>query len=215
VFAALLVLGALGLGLGLFFRPPLSRPATLEGLTLTVRRDQIDDRKFAWPLVRNGKEEVPRSLDPLGPKDDFRLDGRLDRPAPWYLLWFDTRGAVTVAASPPAPQADVRYPERIDRMQAADPADPHGVHLLVLVVGPSPADQGRDLLAQNLRDVGRPPQALPQPWAVPLRPRGPGEESETAPGPSAANYLETIAARLPAGLRPVHAVFLRTWKPQG
>lgn len=221
--AAALLLGALGLG-GVW--PVLSHlkraealvpdaPAVLREMCLTIRRNADDDDKVSWELVKDGVEQLPRLPDPLGPQDDFGLKGRFERPTSWYLLWFDTQGDVLVAAQSPGPRAEVRYPAREDRLMGVNRTDPPGVHLLMLVAGALPPGNGAELLEKNLHGIGKPPAALPQLWAAPIHVRGPGEETPTAHTTSPRVYLRTVAARLPEGVRPVHAIFLKTGKPNG
>jgi serine/threonine protein kinase len=184
------------------------QPAVLKQMTLYVRRGN-DQEVYFKKLITDSREQDPEPIQPpLGPKDDFQLVGAFDRPTFWYLLWFDTRGRVTVAAKSDRPQAEVEYP--IGEMVSVDEADPAGVHVLVLAAGTVPAEEGAALLERRLQGVGQPPRQLPQRWAVQLR--GPGG---TRPAPSnlhLSKYLQAIEDRMPPGLEMVHMLFLQTTK---
>jgi serine/threonine protein kinase len=206
---------ALALGSAALFvaRPELRTPApALEELRFTVRRDNDDGKLYYRDLVRGGAGQEPDPIDPAVhvPRDDFRLAGRFTQPTCWYVVWIDTAGRVKVEGHSEGSQAEVRYPSRADRMMAVDPADPPGVHLLVLVAGAVSAPEGGDRLAERLAGVGPPPQAMPKRWAAQFR--GAGGERPAPPDPESSGYLRAIEERMPAGLQPMYYLFLPTVK---
>jgi hypothetical protein len=180
-------------------------PLSLENLRLYVLR-KGDNTPLYRDLVSKGAEQDLEPLaPPLRPVDQFRLVGQLNRPAYWYLVWIDTGGAVTVPVHSEGKQTAVRYPTREDLWANVDPDDPPGVHLLLLVAGSIAPDQGKPQLEAQLKGVGRPPPVLPRRWSVVVR----GAREKLGPGivlPS--DYLQAVETRLPAGLEPVHGLFL-------
>jgi serine/threonine protein kinase len=184
----------------------------VDQLRLTVRRGENNKASFYRDLVSHGVEEDPDPIDPPlhVPRDDFRLAGRLTRAAFWYLLWIDTSGKVSLPFQSDGKQDEIHVPAQADKMLSIDPADPAGIHLLVLVAGSVPPAAGGELLAERLRTVGRPPQNIPKHWSA--QPRGPGAEREAPAASDPSDYLSSIQERMPPGLAPVHVLFLRTEK---
>src|SRR5262249_31454676 len=126
----------------------------------------------------------------------------------WYLLWFDTTGLVEVVAHAETPQVGVQYPSRDDAMQSVNPADPPGVHLLVLAPGVATPEASVARLARRFEGVGKPPRQLPKRWSQHLR--GAGVERCLPGALLPAHYLQGIKDRLPQGLQPVQVIFLQT-----
>jgi hypothetical protein len=224
--AVLLISCAAGLVLGLSLfalrqggAQQLPSPV-LKEMTIHVRRGGDNDRIAPYQLLVKGQEKIP-SIEPLGPKDDFKLSGEFDRPTYWYLLWIDTNGMTTIAALSEIPEARVEYPKANDMVEA-DPADPAGVHVLMLVAGTALSAEAVQQLERKLserRGPGRqnpvlgnkPPAQMPTRWALVVR--GPGS---TNPGPAGGldwdEYLQHIQAKMPPGVEPAYVVFLQTKK---
>jgi hypothetical protein len=183
----------------------------VKDMTFYVRRGGNSDHIYQKKLVANGLEQEIEPIDPLlAPEDDFKLVGAFTRPTYWYLLWFDTAGLIGVVAHAETPQVGVQYPSRVDAMQSVNPADPPGVHLLVLAAGAAPPEMGVAALARRFDDVGKPPAQLPKRWSLQLR--GAGGERSLSGNLLPAQYLQVIQARLPPGLQPVQVIFLQTKK---
>jgi hypothetical protein len=166
-------------------------------------------------LITGGNEKQVLPVAALGPDDGFRLEGRLNRPANWYLLWFDPSGQPPTVIPSERPQTEVEYPPRDDEDPARKgwpkvvqihPNDPPGVHLLLLLVDPESSVNLTDLLQERLNQVGKPPQELPARWAVRLRTPG-STVRLTTRLPS--DYLREVTQRLPKGLQPIQAVFFQ------
>jgi serine/threonine protein kinase len=208
-----------GMALRHWLRPPAPSPVledkqdppelspVLKDWTIKIRRERDDQQHFKRELVIDGKDQDPEPIwPPLGPRDDFQLVGAFERPTFWYVLWFDTRGQVTVAASAAEAQAKVEYPR--EKYVAVDAADPPGVHVLVLAAGTVSPREGVKALASQLQGMGRPPPEPPQRWA--LQPdRGPGATSP-APVHLPSQYIKAIQDRLPHGLELAYVIFLQT-----
>jgi len=178
----------------------------VKNLRFVVRRQGDDQQLFYQDLVTEDLKAEPEPIDPpLMPKDDFKLKGRLNRPASWALLWFDTAGKVGVVAQADKLEETVEYPVRPDRMVSVDPADPAGIHLLLLVASDAvPVETVA--LADPLQGVSVRLSALPKRWSVQLR--GPGEEHAVQPSLEIAEFLRSVRSRLPAGWEPVYLVLL-------
>jgi serine/threonine protein kinase len=188
---------------------------TVTGLTdlrIAVRRERDDNRIARFQLVNGRQQGAVQPIDPpLGPKDDFRLSGEFEQPKYWYLLWFDTKGVMTLAAKSAEPQQRVQYPER-SKMMSVDPKDPPGVHVLVLASGRLPLREAGPTLQERFKDfTTKPPARLPERWSVHLR--GPGEERSTHDTEADwQKHLRAITERLPPSLDSVQAIFLQTRK---
>jgi serine/threonine protein kinase len=204
VAAALAALG----GLVLFLTWPHAPSLALKELRFTVRRSNDDKQLFYLDLVREGASQEPEPIDPplRAAVDDFRLIGQLTRPAYWYVLWIDTAGTVKVEGLSQGAQAEVRYPSRADRMVRVSPADPPGVHLLLLVAGSISSPDAEGQLEGRLQDIGPPPFAVPRRWHCQLR--GAGGERLAPPDDAFSGYLEGIEKRMPAGLYAMHYLLL-------
>jgi hypothetical protein len=178
----------------------------VKALRLIVRRQGDDGQVFYQDLVTEDLRADPEPIDPpLGPRDDFKLKGRLDRPSAWALLWFDTAGKVSVVAREDQPREAMEYPVRADRMVSVDPADPSGIHLLLFVAGgETPAE--KVALEGPLQGLRPQLSALPKRWSLQLR--GPGAEQEAPPSLGVAEFLHSVRSRLPAGWEPVHLILL-------
>jgi serine/threonine-protein kinase len=178
--------------------PAAEQVPALTRLDLLVQRR--GQKPVGYPLVSGGRDEPLDVLDPLRPKDLVRLEGRLAEPAPWYLVWIDTAGGVSVQGRSPGPQADIDVPSQNNTMLPLSADDPAGVHLLVLVAGPLPA--GEERLTQQLAGLGPPPAvASSESWVRPLRaPGAPVVVGQVSPSV----YLRDLRARLPAGLHVLY-----------
>jgi serine/threonine protein kinase len=206
VAASLAAIGGLVLFLT-WYQPPLA----LKALSLTVRRSNNDKETFKCNLVGEGAAEEPEPIDPpLRALDDFRLAGQLTRPAHWYIVWVDTAGRVKVAGRSQGREAEVGYPRSAKAKMSVDPADPPGIHLLVLVAGSVSLPDAEGQLEERLRDIGPPPVVVPRRWACQLR--GAGGERPAPPDDAFAEYLEGIEQRMPAGLYAMHYLLLPTVK---
>ena len=129
--------------------------AVLKDMTFYVRRGGNSAHIYQKKLVANGLEQEIEPIDPpLAPEDDFKLVGAFTQPTYWYLLWFDTAGLVEIVAHAETPQVGVQYPSRADAMQSVNPADPPGVHLLVLAAGAAAAEARVAALARGFEGVG-------------------------------------------------------------
>jgi serine/threonine protein kinase len=211
VAVALLVGILAGALLWLFSSSPV--PA-LQAFELLVRHDANDEDKTAYVLVANGREVSSQHLRESFQReqekpDDFRLDGRLDRPTYWYLLWLNPEGQITLAEHAEKKQLEVHYRARAADLVPITLNDSIGIHLLVLVAGDRAPEEAEELLLQRLADVGRPPQAMPQSSIVPVILRGPHETTKTIPTSSWTSYCQQIEMRMPSGLRMVYALPLR------
>jgi serine/threonine protein kinase len=178
--------------------------ATVQKLSLFVRRNRQDDRIMRFDLVRDGKEQSAGSIDALGPDDDFKLIAEFDRPTYWYLLWFDTEGRLTVVGHGQQPEQTASYPASERMMVGVNASDPKGYHLLLLVVGLLPPTEALVVLEKRLANLGPPPQVAPRQTS---QLRGPGRETETS-AVFAPEFLQTIESRLPGGVRARHALTL-------
>jgi hypothetical protein len=177
---------------------PGAQVPTLTRLDLFVQRQE--KKSVGYPLVTGGKDEPLDALEPLRPKDMVRLEGRLAKPAAWYLLWIDTAGGVSVQGRSGAPQADVAVPSQPDGMLPLSADDPPGVHLLVLVAGPLPVAE--EVLKQRLAGIGPPPAvASSENWVRFLRgPGAPVVVGQVSPS----GYLRALRDRLPSGVQVVY-----------
>jgi hypothetical protein len=181
----------------------------LKDMTFYIRRSGNSDHIYQKKLVALGLEQETEPINPpLAQEDDFKLVGAFTQPTYWYLLWFDTAGLVEVVAHVETPQVGVQYPSRADAMQSINPADPPGVHLLVLSAGAAAAESSVAALARRFEGVGKPPAQLPKRWSLQLR--GAGVERSLPGALLPDHYLQGIKDRLPQGLQPVQAIFLQT-----
>jgi len=178
-------------------------------MRFTVRRDRDDGQIFYRELVGIDPGQEPEPIDPpLGPRDHFRLEGRLNRPAYWCLFWFDTTAEVNAVAESTGAWTEVHYPPRGDRMMSVSPEDPPGVHLLVLVAGAAAPDGGKEALIGRLRGMTGRVTVLPKRWS--FQTRGPGGEQVAPPTLQMADFLRAVQRRLPEGLEPIQLVSLQT-----
>jgi tRNA A-37 threonylcarbamoyl transferase component Bud32 len=183
-------------------------PVVLKEMTIYVRRGADHEVPDYRELVKNGRDlEAEPIRPPLSSKDDFQLTGAFERPMFWYLVWFDTRGEVTVAAQSDVRQAKVEYPSG-EKMMSVNPDDPPGVHALVLMASRGARTEGAELLEKRFHGIGRPPTQLPQGRAVKLR--GPGGERPAPSNLYPSKYLQAIKERMPPGLEFVYVLFLET-----
>jgi serine/threonine protein kinase len=180
----------------------------LKELRLTVRRSNDNNKLFYIDLVSEGARQEPEPISPplRAALDDFRLVGRLTQPAYWYVLWIDTAGRVKVEGRSQGTQVEIRYPSRADRMMQVDPADPPGVHLLVLVAGSVSSPDAESQLEERLHDIGPPPSVVPRRWSGQVR--GAGGERQAPLDRAFSGYLEGIEKRMPAGLYAMHYLLL-------
>jgi serine/threonine protein kinase len=179
----------------------------LDHLSLSIRRNDDDRQITTYNLVLNGVEQNAEVIDPLGPKDAFKIKGRFREPTNCYLLWFDTRGVLTVELASQGMQTRVEYPDKEDSYIRVSQADPPGQHLLLLAAGSLAPETGRNLLQAQLGKVGKPPSEH-GPWS--RLHRGPGETVVSQPQLS--NYRKTIQNLLPSGVAPLHELLLRAGK---
>jgi hypothetical protein len=186
-----------------------SRPA-LQNLRLFVRRGEDNSQIYYLDLVRNGAGQEPEPIDPplRVPQDNFRLEGKFTNPVYWYIAWIDTAGKVNVVVHSHGKQAEIQYPPRTDRMASVDPADPAGIHLLILVAASASPPEGEDWLTHRLQGLGSPPQVLPRRWVGQLR--GAGEEKEGQAIRELAAYIKDIEERIAPEMELVHVLALRT-----
>ena len=177
-----------------------------------------------YKLVDGGNERNLQEIEPLrigkdsaemGP-DRFRLEGVFDRPTRWWLIYVDTRGKAAVEAFSesetdgfvfPAPEHDAATGARIDLGAPFSPDEEPGTHCLCLVTGSLPTPKNE--LEDRLKWIGRPPQDLHGRWAFDVR--GFGERTDVRSPQE--RYTQALKQRLPTGLRPVYALFLRTRQP--
>jgi hypothetical protein len=180
----------------------------LEYLALFVQRggQPLDSRN----LVFRGLGRDVRRLAPLKPGDSFQLRGEFRQPTYWYVLWFDTAGAVTVSESSRGRQQGVVFPaDPATPFVTVNEADPPGVHLVLLGAGSLPPEAAADRLLAQLRGTGKPP--LEEPPQAGYLLRGPGEKVAAPPSWPVA-YLDRIQSRMPRDLEAVHALFFQTVK---
>jgi hypothetical protein len=208
--ALLITLGGLALLLTLWQALPRPRQPepSLDNLRLYVRRNRDDQRMVCHDLVSDGRTGDLAPIEPLGPSDDFKLHGRFSQPTYWYLVWIDSAGESSVPAVSEGLQQDVDYPVG-DQVVQVSPNDPPGLHLLLLVAGTIAPVEGRTLLQDRFVGIGKPPVALPRRWSEPVR--GP-TTVVGAPLNPPETYLHRVTERLPAGLVPMHALFLPAGK---
>jgi hypothetical protein len=205
-----LFLIALGIAFQRLGNPPAPSPV-LKELTFYVRRGGDSEHIYRKNLVVNGLEQELEPIDPpLAPEDDFKLIGAFQQPTYWYLLWFDTAGQVEVAAHSDTPQTEVQFPIRKESMELVNPADPPGVHWLLLVAGSVPPAKGVPRLVRQFEGVGKPPAELAKQWNLQLR--GAGGERPVDSNLFPVAFLHAIKHRLPPGLEVVHVVSLQTKK---
>ena len=182
-----------------------SRPsAIVREAYLWVRRSGDDASAMTVPLVLNGQLIPLPPLAPIADGDDFNMRVEFYEPRRWELVWLDTSGKVTVAARSEQPSAVFQYPGH-DTMVSVDPADPPGLHLLLLLVCSDqrqPPDEAH--LENAFATLGPPPRTLDA--AVGLS-RGPGEIRKTLVLEKQ-DYLQRVTENLPAGLRVELPLFL-------
>ena len=177
----------------------------LKRMELYVRRKGDDRSIKGWPLVADGEQHSVLALDPLRPDDDFNLTAEFREPTYWYLVWFDTAGAVEVSGPLDHKAVSMQYPSD-DAFVSVNPADPEGMHLLVLVASSkrmNPQD-----ITDRLRGVEKPAELLPAD-SPEVRGSGAIRKSNAL---SARTFLKDMEQKLPAGLTPLHVVQLPTKK---
>src|SRR5262249_21194777 len=153
------------------------------------------------------QEQPVEPIEPtLTPGDDFKLVGEFSRPTYWYLVWIDTQGKAKVEGRSDTFQTRLEYPGREDRFGHVDPADPPGMHLLLLVAGAAPPSEAVKGLEKGLANIGRPPAQLPRRWAVQVR--GAGGERVVPEGLLPTRYFEGLKGPMPPGLEIVQMVFV-------
>ncbi len=179
--------------------------ASLKEMVLHVRRGGDDHSIDSLEVVRDGRVSGEQTLEPLGPRDDFKITGRFYRPQIWQLFWFDTRGKIQIVARSESASTSVDYPEG-DQMVAVSEEDPLGVHLLLLTTGKLPHRSEEEVL-HALAPAGRVPEGAPPPTVSRLR--GPGQLQDTGVSLHS-TYLHDIDHRLDDRLSSKLAVFLST-----
>jgi serine/threonine protein kinase len=186
---------------------PFPEPYSLSRLEIWLGSAQPPSHLVYRELIRDGKDEHLGPLPALRSTDGLKVQGQLNRAGHWYVVWIDTNGKVTVAASSRGEQTEVEYPRRkdphSDALARASPKDPKGFHLLLLAAGDVPPEKGTPLLQKQLARVGKPPAFT---WAGKLR----GPEEVELPGELPPAYLARINNLMPQGLRPVYALFFQT-----
>lgn len=223
--AAVLVVAALGSGWlwapwfrqspssSLSPRWPVAVSPRLQELILAIERSDDgngETRGETHGLVVQGREAEFGRLAPLGPKDTFRLEGEFQQPTYWYVLWFDTAGVMKVEECSPERRPKLEFPaDPVENMVSVNPADPAGVHLLLLVAGSVPPNIAEPQLTAQLGGVGKPPFQEPPPATHLLRGAGARVASKT---PLASDYLKQLQDNMPTGLEAVYALFLQTVK---
>jgi tRNA A-37 threonylcarbamoyl transferase component Bud32 len=162
-----------------------------------------------YPLVDEGRSrEFP--LPTLVEGNRFKIVATLDSPTPWYLVWFDTKGKVSLADFSLSPSAKVEFPRSKvngDGLISVDSNDPAGTHLFLLIAGTLPEDFEVHQLEKRLSSIGMPPQDIPIEFNSILV----GSKVTTSTKqPSLENYLRNIDSRLPKGLTSRWQLFLVT-----
>ena len=134
---------------------PLSRAPALASLIFYIVRNETRE---SHEIIAAGRPRPAERTEPLGPDDSFAIVGRLRGRAYWYVVWFDTRGAVEVVGASPHPSQDFRFP--LDPYARAEPdkKDPPGTHLVLVVAGPLPPDEVERQLKKSLQGITSPPQ---------------------------------------------------------
>jgi len=183
--------------------------AALKEMTFYILRNGDPASLISVPLLAEGREEQVNPDDlTLFPADQYRLTGDFDRPTFWYVLWFDTNGYAAVNPGSRTAQVEVMYPA--NAMAQLNRKDPSGVHLLVLVEGSIPPQEGVELLENIMHGLGKPPD--PPSRRLAIIARGVREERGLPAGTLAGDYVQAIRDRMPAGLKPALMLFVHTKK---
>ncbi len=181
----------------------------LESLTFYLAPEGPSGPVGVHPAMQEAGQFTYEPTQPLRQTAAFRISGRFAQPTYWYLVWFDSAGAISVEQWSPRLQQDLQYPPDESVFQTINPSDPEGVHLLLLVTSDAEPKQGRSLLQQRLSQRGEPSTPTMPRWASLLGIRGPGKRVVI---PQPRRVREAVAHELPPGFQPAFAIFLKTEK---
>ncbi|MBX9792245.1 MAG: serine/threonine protein kinase [Pirellulales bacterium] len=215
----------------------------LELFTAADPTDKSQPHDPVYVVISDGYRQPPQRIRTFGGPEAFRLDGRFNRPTSWAVVWIDdppiADGEVTVGGGTAAnfhllaagEGSVFAYPkssaESSDFMTVSPTTTP-GVHDVVLVLVIDRDDDKHRAVATGLlsEQLNRLP---PEGWPVPpveldsmvctnpatseaaIAFRSPGQQ---VAGQTAHAYLQSIESRLPAGVRPLAAFFVRS-EPRG
>ena len=188
----------------LFAEKPAPHFNSLDLQIAPVRDNRaVDEDQETYSLISDGEKVDSLPADQLDPDESFRLTGRFAFPCFSRLFWLDTRGHWTPAAARANEQEPFAYP--VDGpMVSADPEDPPGTHLLLIVAGRKPIGEQ---LVTHLSTT--PPPSVTRPMfrsnSKNAASRGPGREWTTID-----SYLSSLAGRLSEDQTLVAALFLPT-----
>jgi hypothetical protein len=187
--------------------PAAAETVLIDTVELHIRRDRDDNRIESQSLVRHGIEKEPTPVAPLGPHDQLKLFVEFKAETNWYLVHFDPAAGFEIVDRSDEPQKRLEFPRGAE-MAGFKPDDPKGVNLLLLITGGSRPGDEEARLRQSLASLESLPQRPPEHWSR-LR-AGMTKEQSLAQLPH--DSLKDIETRLPAGLKPAHALFLYTIK---
>ncbi|MGD9635341.1 MAG: hypothetical protein AB7U97_18830, partial [Pirellulales bacterium] len=220
-----------------FWPPNTASLLDWERLELLTAEDPTDKNLPYDPVnvvIEGGFRQKPASIRTFGGPAGFRLDGLLNQPTSWAVVWIDdpaasprtdatTRVNLHLVAS--GSGRTVAYPGSgvNEKLITVMPSSTPGVHdvVLVLVADPTQAnviEADGDWLVSQIQTLS------PQDWPLPPKNfpgmictpsvdaaesawRSPGAEVD---GHTTNAYLQQIESRLPAGVRPLAAFFVRT-----
>jgi hypothetical protein len=144
------------------------------------------------------------------------LEGKFSRQTYWGLIYVDAQGEVQVTAISNAETDSFRFPtpghgpeknvDDLPKIPFSDKEEP-GVHCLFVIAGSQVIDEAT--LVDRLKMIGRPPQDLNGRWAFKTRDFG---QPNDARSPQEI-FAHKLKQRLPGGIQPVYALFLRTRLP--
>lgn len=194
---------------GITFSPPApspSLPARVERAELHVQRGPAAESVDSRIWVADGHEQFAARLPPLGSGDRFVVFFRLSQPLAWTLIHVDPAGGAAVVARDDVPTMDIRIPATTGRGVSFRADDPKGENLLLLLGGVPVESLNSEQLASQIASARDGLQTLAD-HRTRLR-AGTQEHDTVIQLPQDA--IRDIRQSLPAGLIPLHAMYLTT-----
>lgn len=150
----------------------------------------VEEDAETFSLIADGQLDIGLPGGHLSLDEAFRLKGRFAGSCFWRLFWLDTKNHWSAAVPPKDAEADFAYPVN-RKMVSVDSSDPLGTHLLVVIAGDRPIDDGLD---KKLPATTPPAVERLMFWSkdAKVTSRGPGTELETTD-----SYLRSLGESLP------------------
>ena len=215
---------------------PLGLPKW-ERLELAIAPDIHDSARAYDPtyfVVKDGERQPGKTIRTFTKNSAFRFEGRLSTPVPWVVAWIDSAGKFSYYPDDGGGQGvEVAYPST--GFAIANPKDPRGVQLVVVLVDSSPVNHD----PKNGGEWERLIELESQSWTVPPsvssdvwlnmtgQPNQPGDwrvaipssaswdggsrgQSEVVARDTGRSFLRKVESRLPKGIVPIAAFYFRT-----